>query len=170
MLNQADLVTVFRSANGSDGEDAKGVHELLLQNGMASVLCDDSTPDVPHGTFEVRVPEAQAALAEGIVRSADSDPTTNPDPSPELDSVTIAQLQGTTGEIEAMGIKSILDANGIPSALVGTSTLPNLMFLVQVPASEVERARAVLDEARAAGPAAAIEAEREYDGQVPPEL
>jgi hypothetical protein len=44
------------------------------------------------------------------------------------------------------------------------------MFLVQVPASEVERARAVLDEARAAGPAAAIEAEREYDGQAPPEL
>ena len=93
------------------------------------------------------------------------------DPSPELDVVTIMELQGATGEVEALGLKSILDANDIPSVLVGTSTLPNLSFQIQVPASEVDRARAAIAEAQAAGPAAAVEAERESEitGSVPPE-
>lgn len=96
------------------------------------------------------------------------------DPSPELDIVTIMELQGATGEVEAMGIKSILDASDIPNVMVGTSTLPNLSFFIQVPASEVERARATIAEAQAAGPAAAVEAERESElanpGALPPEV
>src|SRR6478672_9947514 len=93
------------------------------------------------------------------------------DPSPELDAVTIMELQGVTGEVEALALKSILDANNIPSVLVGTSTLPNLSFQIQVPATEVDRARAAIAEAQAAGPAAAVEAERESEiaGSVPPE-
>jgi|SRR4051794_39362834 len=85
------------------------------------------------------------------------------DPSPELDVVTIMELQGATGEVEAMGIKSILDASDIPNVMVGTSTLPNLSFLIQVPGTDVERARATIAEAQAAGPAAAVEAERESE-------
>jgi len=96
------------------------------------------------------------------------------DPSPELDVVTIMELQGTTGEVEALAIKSILDASDIPSVMVGTSTLPNLSFLIQVPAEDVDRARAVIAEAQAAGPAAAVEAERESEidnpGGVPREI
>jgi len=83
------------------------------------------------------------------------------DPSPELDAVTIMELQGVTGEVEALSVKSILDSNNIPSVMVGTSTLPNLSFMIQVPAAEVDRARAAIAEAQAAGPAAAVEAERE---------
>jgi hypothetical protein len=45
--------------------------------------------------------------------------------------------------------------------LVGSSTLPNLSFSVQVSKDDVERAQAALAEARAAGPAAAAEAAQE---------
>jgi hypothetical protein len=85
------------------------------------------------------------------------------DPSHDLDMVTIAELQGATGEMEAMGIQSILDANGISAVLVGSSTLPNLNFAVQVAHEDLGRAHAVLAEARAAGPAAAAEASQESE-------
>jgi hypothetical protein len=60
-----------------------------------------------------------------------------------------------------MGVKSVLDAAGIPNVLIGDSTLPNLEFHIRVPQSEVERARLVLSEAQAAGPAAAAEAQQQ---------
>jgi hypothetical protein len=69
--------------------------------------------------------------------------------------VPIASMMGATGEIEAMGIKSVLDAAGIPNVLIGDSTLPNLEFHVRVARADVEQAKAVLAEAQAAGPAAA---------------
>ncbi len=100
-----------------------------------------------------------SALNEGGLDAA-AEPV---DPSPELDVVTIMELQGATGEIEAMAVKGILDASNIPSVLVGTSTLPNLSFQIQVPGSEVDRARAAIAEAQAAGPAAAVEAEKESE-------
>jgi len=108
-----------------------------------------------------------SALTEGGLDAAAGEV----DPSPELDAVTIMELQGVSGEVEALALKSILDANNVPSVLVGTSTLPNLSFQIQVPASEVDRARAAIAEAQAAGPAAAVEAERESEinGSVPPE-
>src|SRR3954451_4363569 len=108
-----------------------------------------------------------AGLTEGGLDAAAGEV----DPSPELDVVTIMELQGVSGEVEALSLKSILDASNIPSVLVGTSTLPNLSFQIQVPATEVDRARAAIAEAQAAGPAAAVEAEREGElrGAVPPE-
>jgi hypothetical protein len=47
--------------------------------------------------------------------------------------------------------------------VVGTSTLPNLGFEIQVAAADEQRARQAIEEARAAGPAAAAEAERETE-------
>jgi phosphomannomutase len=100
---------------------------------------------------------AEAAQAEALVAQFNEDEAGSVDPSHDLDMVTIAEVQGTTGEMEAMAIQSILDANGISAVLVGSSTLPVLSFTVQVPKADVERAQAALAEARAAGPAAAAE-------------
>jgi hypothetical protein len=61
--------------------------------------------------------------------------------------------------MEAMQIHGILEANGIPSIVVGTSTLPVLEFEVQVPRENLDEAQRILAEAQAAGPAAAAEAE-----------
>jgi hypothetical protein len=81
------------------------------------------------------------------------------DVSHELDMVTLFNSSNHDAEMEAMAIHGILQASGIPSVLVGASTLPILSFEVQVPKEDLEEAQRVIAEAQAAGPAAAAEAE-----------
>jgi hypothetical protein len=81
------------------------------------------------------------------------------DTSHELDMETLFSSSNHDAEMEAMAIHSILQASGVPSVLVGSSTLPNLAFEVQVPREDLEEAQRILAEAQAAGPAAAAEAE-----------
>jgi hypothetical protein len=154
---ETDLVIVYRSADMDAEEDATAVRNLLIKNGLNPQLFDDRSPGVVEGTWEVRVSASEAAQAEALVSAVNEDDFDRVDPSHDLDMVTIAEAQGTTGEMEAIGIQSILDANGISAVLVGSSTLPVLSFTVQVPKADVERAQAALAEARAAGPAAAAE-------------
>lgn len=158
MTGAWDLITVYRSADSNAEQDASAVRNLLLRNELDAVLVDDSHPGVVSGSWEVRVPHAQVDQAEALIASVDQDDPGRADPSPELDMVTLTEVQGATGEIEALGIRSILDASGISSVLVGNATLPNLSFQVKVAQTDVARAQAVLAEARAAGPAAAEEA------------
>ncbi|MDZ4799280.1 MAG: hypothetical protein SGI92_14045 [Bryobacteraceae bacterium] len=165
MFSPDDLVTVYRSADSNAEDDATAVYKTLTDNGLTAAICDDSVRGVVSGSWEVRVRVDDARTAEALIAGASEfdDPaeeSLRPDPSHDVDSVTILDAQGTTGEIEVMGIKSILDANDIPNVMIGASTLPNLSFQLQVPANDVERARQVISEAQAAGPAAAVEAER----------
>ena len=81
------------------------------------------------------------------------------DTSHDLDMVTLFSSSNIDAEMEANAIHSMLGANGIPSVVVGATTLPVLEFQVQVPQSLLEEAQRVVDEARAAGPEAAAEAE-----------
>lgn len=80
-------------------------------------------------------------------------------PSHDLDMVPIFSSMNHDAEMEAMALHSLLEANGIESAVVGPSSIPSVEFQVQVPRSQMEEAEKVLAEARAAGPAAAEEAE-----------
>ena len=80
-------------------------------------------------------------------------------PSHELDLVTFFSSSNIDAEMEANNIHGILEASGIPSVVVGASPLPSLEFQVQVPRAMLEEAQRVLDDARAAGPEAAAEAE-----------
>src|SRR3954468_19171886 len=79
-------------------------------------------------------------------------------PSHELDMVPLYFSQTIEAEMEAEVIRGILDSNGIP-AIVSGSAIPSLGFEIQVPQSRVDEARRLVDEARAAGPQAAAEAE-----------
>jgi len=63
-------------------------------------------------------------------------------------------------EMEANAIHGLLEANGIPSMVVGTPQIPAFEFQVQVPKSRLEEAERVLAEAQEAGPEAAVEAEQ----------
>ena len=81
------------------------------------------------------------------------------DPSHELDLVTLFSSSNIDAEMEANNIHSMLEAGGIPSVVIGASIIPSLEFLVQVPRSRSEEAERLLEEARAAGPEAAAEAE-----------
>lgn len=66
-------------------------------------------------------------------------------------------------ELEAASLHALLDANGIPSVVVGPSVIPSLEFQVLVPRANLEDARQLIAEAEAAGPEAAGEAEAESE-------
>jgi hypothetical protein len=163
--NDLDLITVYRSMDADALEDAECIVELLADAGIQAVLMDDSAAGVPEGVFEVRVPPQDSGRAEELI--ADNplpDEVEEVDDSPELDLETIYHAEASaTGEIEAMGIKNLLDSNGVAAVLVGDSVLPNFPFEVRVAHDQVDRARLLIAEAKATGPAAALEAELESE-------
>ena len=153
---------MYRSMDADAKEDTECLAELLTDAGIQAVLYDDSAAGVPEGVFEVRVPAAEAARAEQLIAENPLPDETEGevDPSSDLDLETIASA---ASEMEAMGIKNLLDSNGIAAVLVGDSVLPNLAFEVRVARDQVERARILIADAEAKGPAAAEEAELESE-------
>jgi hypothetical protein len=89
----------------------------------------------------------------------DEPETFDVDPSHDLDMVTLFSSPNHDAEMEANAIHALLEANGIPSFVVGTASIPSLEFEVQVPRSRLAEAERVLAEAREAGPEGALEAE-----------
>jgi hypothetical protein len=167
MTGDSSFITVYRSADMNAEQDATAIRNLLTRNGLDAQLADDQAAGVVEGSWEVRVPAEQGAQAETLISQVDQDDPGRADPSHELDMVTIRRTDGATGELEALGIKGILDSNGISSVIVGNATLPNLSFFVNVSKSDLEAAQAAIADAEAAGPAAAVEAERESEGGDP---
>ena len=96
-------------------------------------------------------------MAQDPEREAERDDDV--DPSPDLDMVTLFSSSAIDAELEANNIHGILQSNGIPSVVMGASVIPVLEFQVQVPRANAEEAERLLEEARAAGPEAASEAE-----------
>jgi len=156
--NELDLVTVYRSMDAEAKEDADCILELLTDAGIDAVMLDDSSPGVPEGVFEVQVPAAAAARAEELIAE-----NPLPDEAEEVDDSSALDLETITSaasEMEAMGIKNLLESNDIAAVLVGDSVLPNFPFEVRVARDQAERARILISDAEAIGPAAAEEAER----------
>jgi len=141
-------------------QDAEGVQELLASNGITAELADDSAPGVLQGVWEVRVASADELRAAQIIAEAKAaEESKGGDPSARLDLVTVFRASGQTAGLEALEIKSLLDAGGITAVLVGDTRLPNLPQDVRVPRAQREDAQRVIADALAAGPAAADEAE-----------
>ena len=76
-----------------------------------------------------------------------------------LDMVALWDSSNIDSEVEADMIRGVLDSGGIPSLLVGGPEFPNLGFQVLVPRGKVVEARRLIEEAKAAGPAAAAAGE-----------
>ena len=76
-----------------------------------------------------------------------------------LDMVALWDSSAVDAEVEADMIRGVLDSGGIPTLLVGASQYPNLGFQVLVPRGKVVEAQRLIEEARAAGPAAAAAGE-----------
>jgi hypothetical protein len=169
MTSEAGFITVYRSADANAEVDATAVRNALMRNQIDARLYDDNAAGVVPGSYEVRVPENQAAEAEALIAHMDQDDPGAADPSRDLDMVTLRRTMGTTAQMEAFGIKGILDANGISSVVIGNTTLPNLSFFVRVPKASLQLAEETIREAEAAGPAAAAEAERESEAEAPPQ-
>jgi hypothetical protein len=82
------------------------------------------------------------------------------DTSHELDMVPLYRSSTVDAGVEADIIRGILDSNGIPSLMSRAAGYPSLGFAVHVHRGNVQHAERVIEEAKAAGPAAAMEAER----------
>ena len=80
-----------------------------------------------------------------------------------LDMVTLPGGSVST-ESEADMIRGVLDTNEIPSILMQAAQTPTFGFEIKVPRGLVGKAEKVVEEALAAGPEAAAEAEAESEG------
>jgi len=166
MSSEPDLVTVYRSMDANAKDDCAEIIEMLKEEGIAAVLWDDSFQGVPEGVFEVRVPSGFGPKAEKLIAESPlADEVEEVDRSAGLNLETIFQTAegGNTGEIEALGLRNLLDANGIAAVMVGNSVLPNLGFEIRVARDQAERARQIIAEAESAGPAEAEQAELESE-------
>ena len=76
-----------------------------------------------------------------------------------LDMVPLWDSSNIDAEVEADMIRGVLDSNGIPTLRMGGSEFPNLGFQVLVPRGKVMEAQRLIEEAKAAGPAAAATGE-----------
>ncbi len=148
-------MTVFRSADHAAEEEAEDARRLLQEAGLSPVLLRDDAPGVPSGVCEVRVPAGESARADEVLAENAERVQEPVDPSHDLDLEVIFEAMGASAEMEAVGIRSVLDAHGVPNVFVGASPYPNLRFQVQVPRRYLDEARRVLAEAEAAGPEAA---------------
>ena len=156
MASESEVVTVFRSAETDAESEAAQVCERLAAAGLDAEVAGDDVPGVIAGSFEVRVPAEQANDAERVL--AAPAPAVAADPGHGLDMVAVFRSQSNTAEMEALGVRAVLDASGIPSVMVGSSSIPSLPFEVHVPKSLLEEAKTALAEAEAAGPEAAEQA------------
>ena len=85
MAETLELVTIYRAEGDSAEQEASDVCDALVEAGYTAVVVDDSDPEVPEGTFEVRVPQGQAEAAQAAIGG---------DPSADLDLVPLFE-QGT---------------------------------------------------------------------------
>ena len=166
MSDQPQEVTIFRSADSSAEEDAAEVRDVLLAGGVQARILGGSDPGVPAGAVEVRVPAGLEARAEQLLKSAETIDSPPGDSSHALDLEVVFEGVGTSAEMEVLGLRSVLDAYGIPSVLVGAPQVPTLPFLLKVPRQRLEQARQAITEARQAGPEAAEEAERASEATI----
>ena len=88
--------------------------------------------------------------------------TTQPPDDQEMVTV-FALAAGGTAEMETLTVQQLLESNGIKTMLVGDSPLPNFAEEIRVSAEDAERARQLIADALAAGPAGAAEAEAESE-------
>ena len=158
MEDTPEYIAVFRSEEEHAEDDAADVRDQLLEAGVASSLYEDRNS----GAWEVRVAASEAARAGQIIAVDQPDwasPSEEVDTSPELDQTTIFTSESTNSEMEAMAVKGMLNAAGIPAFVVGNSTLPVFAFQVQVPRENAEEALRMVEEARRVGAESADEAE-----------
>ncbi len=155
MSGGAELVTVYRSMDASAKDDCETLQDILQSRGIHAEIQSDSVRGVPEGAFQLAVSQADAARAEKIIAENPlADEVAEVDNSENLNLETIFRAEGgTLAELEAMGVKNLLEANGIAAVLVGDSVLPNLGFEVRVAREKVKSARELIADAQSAEPA-----------------
>lgn len=158
MNSAPEFITVFRSAEETAEDDSLDVRDQLVAAGIEAALFEDKEAEA----WEVRVPAESAAQAGHVLavhQPEAASEATDVDPSTDLDQVTIYTSETALGEMEAMSIRGLLTAAGIPAFIVGASSLPVLAFEVRVPRDRAAEAQEIVDQAQAVGAQSADEAQ-----------
>jgi hypothetical protein len=156
MPDNAEFITILRSADPTAERDASDARERLAEAGIDAIVLGDDAPGVVEGTWEVRVAPSDQARAEAILaaplpEAEDEDEVSGVGLSHDLDFVSIFSAQGIEAEMEAISIQSVLEANGIPCTVIGSAQIPSLPFEVRVPKSRLQEASSLLEEVRQTG-------------------
>jgi len=141
---------VYRSMDPGAEEECRKVLATLGHAHIHALLRSDRDLGVPEGVWEVQVPAGDASRADRIIAAHPPAPD-EVDPSHDLDLVPIYE-SGTpiTGEVEVMGIKALLEANGIMAVSTGDSVQPELPFSLSVARDQADEARRLIAEAQSA--------------------
>jgi len=83
--------------------------------------------------------------------------------SHSLDTVALFRSATVDAEIEAGVIRGLLESHGIPSLMQRAAGYPLLGFEVHVSRANLREAEQLVEEAKAAGPRAAMEAHQESE-------
>ncbi len=84
----------------------------------------------------------------------------------EEEMIAVFSSSNHDAEMEALNVMGVLESNGFDAMLIAPSSLPSLEFQVQVPETQAEDARDLLEKAKAAGPSAAMEGELEGEREI----
>jgi hypothetical protein len=98
-------------------------------------------------------------MAQDPERDEDQPERNEIDTSHGLDMAAVYHSDTVDAEIEADVIRGLLESHGIPSMILGPTQFPVFGFEVHVPKAQLDEARRIIEEAEAAGPDAAAEAE-----------
>jgi hypothetical protein len=149
MTDEVEFITVFRSGDPTAKQDAEKARERLGKGGIRAIVLGDETPGVVEGSWEVRVPPADRARAEALVdlpapQLEDESEVTTEGQSHDLDFVSLATFDGPAAEMQSMLLRSALEGNGIPCAVIGIAQIPSLGFEVRVPKTRLEEALTIV--------------------------
>lgn len=144
MTELTDLVTVFRSGDPDRSISLQVAKELLTSAGME---VHEFGPDAGLETAELRVPGADSARAEDILRAEEEAiDLDEPDDSHFLDMVDVFSAEDVNAPLDALNLQSALEANGITAVLEQSMPLPALRVSVMVPREHEVRAREIIAE------------------------
>jgi len=149
MTDEVEFITVFRSGDPTAKQDAESARERLDKGGIRAIVLGDDAPGVVEGSWEVRVPSADRARAEALVdlpgpKQEDESEVTTEGQSHDLDFVNLASFDGPGSEMQSTLLRSALEGNGIPCAVIGISQIPSLGFEVRVPKTRLEEALTIV--------------------------
>jgi hypothetical protein len=149
MTDETDFITVFRSGDPTAKQDAETARERLAQGGIRAIVRGDEAPGVVEGSWEVRVPAADRAQAEALVdapapKPEDESEVSTEGQSHDLDFVSLASFDGIGAEMQSTLLRSALEGNGIPCAVIGIAQIPSLGFEVRVPKTRLEEALTIV--------------------------
>jgi hypothetical protein len=149
MTDESQFITVFRSGDPTAKQDAENARVRLVKGGIQAIVLGADAPGVVEGSWEVRVPPVDRARAEALVdlpgpQAEDESEVSTEGQSHDLDFVNLATFDGPGAEMQSTLLRSALEGNGIPCAVIGISQIPSLGFEVRVPKTRLEEALTIV--------------------------